>query len=104
MAKLAPLRAEGLELAIFPSGDFGNQELGTDAEIVDFAKGKGFEGIIFTKGPCNSRPVFQTLQALSGGAEIAELQGPYVSPKTGEVSEVKDDIDVEELIKAKLAE
>ena len=44
MAKLAPLRAEGLELAIFPSGDFGNQELGTDAEIVDFAKGKGFEG------------------------------------------------------------
>ena len=83
MAKLAPLRAEGLELAIFPSGEFGNQELGSDAEIVEFAKGKGFEGIIFTKGPCNSRPVFQTLQALSGGPEIGwNFKGLYVVSKT----------------------
>ena len=105
MAKLAPLRAEGLELAIFPSGEFGNQELGSDAEIVEFAKGKGFEGIIFTKGPCNSRPVFQTLQALSGGPEIGwNFKGLYVVSKTGEVSEVKDGMDVEELVKANLAE
>ena len=78
---------------------------GQFVDVQSTTKGKGFEGIIFTKGPCNSRPVFQTLQALSGGPEIGwNFKGLYVVSKTGEVSEVKDGMDVEELVKAKLAE
>ena len=61
MAKLAPLRAEGLELAIFPSGEFGNQELGSDAEIVEFAKGKAFasstDGMLVAVGAGGSERV-----------------------------------------------
>ena len=105
MAKLAPLRSEGLELAIFPSGDFGNQELADDASIADFAKGKGFEGVIFSKGPANDRPVFQLLQKESGSPPIEwNFKGLYIVSKTGEVVAVPDGADVEEIVRAKLAE
>ena len=51
MASLAPLRADGLELAIFPSQDYGAQELKSDAEVEAFARSRGFEGVVFRTGP-----------------------------------------------------
>ena len=66
MASLAPLRADGLELAIFPSQDYGAQELKSDAEVEAFARSRGFEGVVFRTGPVMSRPVFQHCVAASG--------------------------------------
>ena len=87
MQSLAPLRADGLELAIFPSQEFGAQELKTDGEVEAFAKSKGFEGIIFQTGNVTSRPVFQHCIAASGAGPITwNFKGLFLISRSGVVT------------------
>jgi glutathione peroxidase len=62
---LSNYRAEGLEILVFPCNQFGAQEPGTGTEITNFAKSKGFNGIIMSKGDVNgdkTRPTFKFLK------------------------------------------
>ena len=87
MKELASLRADGLELAIFPSQEFGKQELKSDAEVASFAASSGFEGVVFKTGPVNERPVFQFCKAATGAGPIGwNFKGLFLVSRTGKVS------------------
>ena len=103
MASLAPLRADGLELAIFPSQDYGAQELKSDAEVEAFARSRGFEGVVFRTGPVMSRPVFQHCIAASGAGPIAwNFKGLFLVSRSGAVRAPGEDLEAD--VRALLAE
>jgi glutathione peroxidase len=56
-----------LEILAFPCNNFASQEPGTNAEILEFAKGKGAEYPILGKVQCDNgdktHPVYQYLKA-----------------------------------------
>ena len=87
MKSLAPLRADGLELAIFPSQEFGAQELKSDAEVVAFAASRGFEGLVFATAPTNDRAVFRHCRAATGSGPITwNFKGLFLVSRSGVVS------------------
>lgn len=47
LAKIAKMKDEGVEVAIFPCNQFGGQEPGSDAEVASFCTLKGFKLNIF---------------------------------------------------------
>ena len=60
-----------LKVLAFPSNQFGNQEPGTDAQILEFAKGYGFTGDLFKKTDVNGadeHEVFKWLKAQPKGS------------------------------------
>ena len=87
MKKLAGLRSDGLELAIFPSQDFGAQELKSDSDVTTFAASSGFEGVVFQTGPVASRPVFRhCLEATGSEAITWNFRGLFLVSRSGVVS------------------
>jgi len=66
------LSNKGLEILAFPCNNFGGQEPGTNAEILDFAKGKGATFPILGKLECDNGdktdPLYKYLKSsVSGG-------------------------------------
>ena len=64
----------GLEIVIFPSNQFGQQEPGTNAEIIEFVNQQLFDGLIMSKadvnGP-NARPTYKFLKQFNGNRDIS---------------------------------
>ena len=61
-----------LEVLAFPCNNFGGQEPGTNADVLAFARGKGFTAPVLGKLECqngtSTHPLYQKLTAsLSGG-------------------------------------
>lgn len=72
--KLAKLRERGLEIMIFPCGQFGNQEYSEPSDIESFAERQGFEGLVMQKTFVNGKftsPVFRFLKEMSGKHTIS---------------------------------
>ncbi|CCO18317.1 glutathione peroxidase [Bathycoccus prasinos] len=64
-------KTEGLEILLFPSGQFGGQELANNADIKKFAREKGFNGTVMAKGDvegANATPMWSyCLDKFPGG-------------------------------------
>ena len=63
----------GLEIVIFPCNQFGSQEPGSSADIVQFAKQQKFEGLIMSKADVNgphTSPTFKFLKQYKGNRDI----------------------------------
>ncbi|CAL6277742.1 unnamed protein product [Bathycoccus prasinos] len=62
---------KGLEILLFPSGQFGGQELANNADIKKFAREKGFNGTVMAKGDvegANATPMWSyCLDKFPGG-------------------------------------
>lgn len=66
LKKLSAYRSDQFEILIFPCNQFGLQEPGSPTDIEQFARGRGFEGIIMGKGDVNGndvRPTFRFLKS-----------------------------------------
>jgi len=87
--KLGP---RGLQILAFPSNEFGGQEPGTDAEIAQFAAGKGASFPVFSKVRVNGadcEPLYAFLKAQKGEVLGAEIKWNFakflVDGRTGQV-------------------
>jgi glutathione peroxidase len=64
---------KGLVIMAFPCNQFAMQEPGTNAQIKEFAKSKGFTGMLMDKVKVNgahASPVFQFLKVASGDESL----------------------------------
>jgi glutathione peroxidase-family protein len=71
--KLQKYFVDGLEIILQPCNAFGSQEPGEVKDIVTFAEGKGFSGIILKKGEVNGErtsPLFRYLKQTTGRNRI----------------------------------
>lgn len=79
----------GLEIVIAPCNQFGGQEPGTAAEILDFAEQQQFEGVILTRGDVNgpsTRPAYQFLKQFRGNQNIGwNFDGKFLIDRKGKV-------------------
>ncbi|CAE7672495.1 CSA, partial [Symbiodinium microadriaticum] len=70
---LSSIRSDSFEMLIFPCNQFGAQEPGDSMQISEFARGRGYSGIIMEKGDVNgvnARPTFKFLKSRSAKKAI----------------------------------
>lgn len=79
----------GLEIVIAPCNQFGAQEPGTAAEIIDFAHQQQFEGTVLSRADVNgarTRSSFQFLKQFRGNRDISwNFDGKFLVDRTGNV-------------------
>mmetsp|Transcript_86954 Transcript_86954/g.241139 ORF Transcript_86954/g.241139 Transcript_86954/m.241139 type:complete len:115 (+) Transcript_86954:286-630(+) len=103
---------DGVELLLFPCGQFGGQELGTDEEIKDFIGRQGLIGKpnvhVMTKSDVtggNMHPAWKVMKELTGAPDPGwNFDGKFVIGKTGDIKTVPRGTKVTDLINEALAE
>ena len=88
LAKLAKMKDQGLEVAIFPCNQFGGQEPGSDKQVAEFCALKGVEGAnVFTKADVNgpqTRPTYKLVKEQTKMGDIAwNFAGKFLVDKQG---------------------
>jgi len=84
----------------FPTREFGQQEFDSDAQIHEFANGKGFPGVLMklgkVKGP-SAPEIWKFMKEETGASDPTwNFNGKFLVSKSGKVSvprNVKADID-----------
>jgi len=85
---------EDIAILAFPSGEFGNQERATDAEVAVFANSVGFPkpplGVLMSKGFVNgskARASWVLMKAQTGAADPTwNFKGKFLVSKQGVIS------------------
>lgn len=101
----------GVELVLFPCGQFGGQEMATDAEIKDFINEQGLMGMpnvhVMAKGDvkgANMHPAWKIMQEATGAADPSwNFAGKFIIGKDGAIQSVPKGSDVVALIEEALA-
>jgi len=79
----------GLEVAIFPSNQFGQQEPGSAEDIIKFANQQQFDGLIMSKGDVNgpnTRPAFKFLKQYKENRDVGwNFEGKFLIDRSGKV-------------------
>jgi glutathione peroxidase-family protein len=79
----------GLEIVIFPSNQFGQQEPGSPEDIVKFVNQQQFDGLIMSKGDvngANARPAYTFLKQYKGNRDIGwNFEGKFLIDRAGKV-------------------
>lgn len=80
----------GLEIVLFPSNQFGQQEPGSADDIIRFANEQQFDGIIMSKGDVNgpnARPAYSYLKQYKDNRDIGwNFEGKFLIDRHGRVS------------------
>jgi glutathione peroxidase-family protein len=102
LSKVAQL--DGVECCLFPCNQFGGQEPGSDAEIENFCALKGVPGAnVFTKGDVNgkdTRPTYEYVKKeLKMPLVMWNFAGKFIVDKEGKVLPVKDEKNLENVLK-----
>eukprot|EP00931_Biecheleriopsis_adriatica_P123452 TRINITY_DN98496_c0_g1_i1.p1 TRINITY_DN98496_c0_g1~~TRINITY_DN98496_c0_g1_i1.p1 ORF type:complete len:120 (-),score=39.40 TRINITY_DN98496_c0_g1_i1:81-440(-) len=104
---------EGLDLLLFPCGQFGGQELKTDAEILAFVEEQGLGNKpnvhVMSKGDIigvDAQPAWKLFKKETQAASDPgwNFAGKFIISKSGEIKEVPRGADVEAMVDELLAE
>jgi len=106
--ELADEFGDDLVLIAFPTGEFGGQELPTDADIAKFAYDrvkfpKAPQGVLLTKADLADRASWQAMQSEAGAnAPDWNFQGKFLVSRDGAVTDASGVADVASAIKGML--
>lgn len=81
-------KKDGLEILLYPSGQFGGQELANNADIKKFAREKGFNGTVLAKGDvegANAAPMWQHALSKFAGPVGWNFKAKFIIDREGNV-------------------